>query len=142
MCTKTVCMEAPMGWSLWLVLWNFYSWNEWHHRWASRQFGWSWKKVCSLLQRRLAGGQRKAYREDKNSGGMKRSVRIYLWREYVEGCGRQLGAKINIWMQNGKHDMLSTQVREMQKRRSLLLLKTLKETSFMSPSKCIQKVMM
>ena len=60
----------------------------------------------------------------------------------MEGCGRQLGAKINIWMQNGKHDMLSTQVREMQKRRSLLLLKTIKETSFMSPNKCIQKVMM
>ena len=40
-----------------------------------------------------------------------------------------MGAKINILMQNGrKLDMLSTQLREMQKRRSLLVLKTIKIT--------------
>ena len=39
-----------------------------------------------------------------------------------------MGAKINILMQNGKLDMSSTQLREMQKRRSLLVLKTIKIT--------------
>ena len=99
-------------------------------------------KVYSLLQRRLVGGQRKAYGENKCDGGMKRSVRIYLRREDCGSRGRQAGVKINIWMQNGKRDMPSTQLREMQKRRSLLVLKTIKKTSFVSPSKCVQKLRM
>ena len=88
------------------------------------------------------GGQRKAYGENKRSGGMKSSVRIYLRREDCRSCGKRVGAKINIWMQNGKHDMSSTQLREMQKRRSLLVSKTIKKTSFVSPNKCLQKIRM
>ena len=53
-----------------------------------------------------------------------------------------MGAKINNCMQNGKHDMPSTQLRKMQKGRSLLVLKTIKETSFVSPNKCVQKIRM
>ena len=34
--------------------------------------------VYSLLQRRLVGGQRKAYGENEGGNGMERSVRIYL----------------------------------------------------------------
>ena len=41
-----------------------------------------------------------------------------------------------------KHDMPSTQLREMQKRRSLLVLKAIKKTSFISPNKCIQRIRM
>ena len=70
------------------------------------------------------GGQRKPYGKNKLGGGMKRSVSIYLRRE---NCGRRrVRAKINIWMQKVKHDMLPTQLREMEKRRSLLVLKTTK----------------
>ena len=65
------------------------------------------KKFYPLLQRRLVDGQRKAYGENKSGGGMKRSVRIYLRREDCGSCGRWVGAKINIWMQNGKHNMPS-----------------------------------
>ena len=100
------------------------------------------KQVYSLLQRRIVGGQRKAYGENKRDGGMKRSVRIYLRREDCGSCGRRVGEKINIWMENGKHDMPSTQLREMQKRRSFLVLKTIKKTSFQSPNKCVQKIRM
>ena len=34
-----------------------------------------------MRQRRVVGGQRKAYRENKRGGGMKSSVKIYLRRE-------------------------------------------------------------
>ena len=95
-----------------------------------------------MRQRRVVGGQRKAYRENKRGGGMKSSVEIYLRREDRRSCGRRVGAKINNWMQNGKHDMPSTQLRKMQKGRSLLVLKTIKETSFVSPNKCVQKIRM
>ena len=78
-------------------------------------------------------GQRKAYGENKRGGGMKRLVRMHLRREDCGKCGSRVGAKISIWMQNEKHDMPSTQLREMQNRRSLLLLKTIKKTSFISP---------
>ena len=75
---------------------------------------------------------------------MKRSVtrREYLRREDCGSCGRLVGAKINIWMQNGKHNMPSTQLKEIQKRRSLLVLKTIKKTSFVLPNKCVQKIRM
>ena len=86
-------------------------------------------------------GQRKAYRENKRGGGMKRSLKIYLRRENCGSCQGQLGAKINIWMQNGNHDMLSTQLREIKKRRSLLVLKAIK-TSSASLNKCKQKIRM
>ena len=36
--------------------------------------------------------------------------------------------------------MLPTQLTEMQKRRSLLVLKSIKKTSFTLPNKCIQKI--
>ena len=70
---------------------------------------------------------------------MKRSVRISLRREDCGKCGRWVGAKINIWMQNGYNNMPSTQLREMQKRRSLLVLKTIKKTSFVSPTYAYKK---
>ena len=88
------------------------------------------KQGYSLLQRRLVGGQRKAYGENKHGGGMKRSVRIYLRKEDCGSCGRRVGAKINIWMQNGKRNMPSTQLREMQKRRNLVSVKDNKENIF------------
>ena len=43
-------------------------------------------------------------------------------------------AKVNILMQNGKNDMLYTQLREMQKRRSLPVLKAIKKKFFVSPN--------
>ena len=49
-------------------------------------------------------------------------------------------AKLYIWMQKGKHNMPSRQLREMQKRRGLLALKTIKEKTSMSPSKCVHKI--
>ena len=61
---------------------------------------------------------------------MKRSVRIYLRGEDCGSCGERVGAKTNIWMQNGKHDMRSTQLRDIQNRRSLLVLKTIKKNIF------------
>ena len=73
---------------------------------------------------------------------MKRSVRTYLSRKDCGSCGRQVVAKINIWIVNGKHNIPSTQLREMQKRRSLLVLKTIKKTTFVLPNKCIQKIRM
>ena len=88
------------------------------------------------------GGQRKTYGENKLGGEMKRLVKIYLRRDDCESCGRRVRAKINIWMQNRRYDMPSTQLREMQKKRSLLVLKTIKKTSFISPNKCIQKIRM
>ena len=42
-------------------------------------------------------------------------------------------AKINIWIQNGKGEKPSTQLREIQKRRSLLVLETIKKTCFVFP---------
>ena len=78
------------------------------------------------------GGQRKAYAANKLNGGMKISVRICLRREDCGSCGRRVVAKINIWLQKAKHDMPSTQLKEMRKRRNLLVLKTLKKRSFMS----------
>ena len=77
-------------------------------------------------------GQRKEYGENKLGGGIKRSIRIYLRREGCGSCGRQVGTEINDWMQNRKHGMSSTQLREMQKRRSLLVFNTIKKTSFLS----------
>ena len=74
-----------------------------------------------MLQRRLAGEQSKVFGENKRGGGMKRPVRIYLRRD-CGSCGRRVEAKINIWIQNGKHNIPSTQLREMQKRRSLFVL--------------------
>ena len=53
------------------------------------------------------GGQRKEYGENECGGEMERSVRVYLRREDCGSCGRWVEAKINIWMQNGKHDMPS-----------------------------------
>ena len=79
--------------------------------------------------------------EKKRGGGIKKSVRIYLKREDCGSCGRRVGAKVNIWMQNGKHDMHATQLRKMQKRR-LLVLKTIKKTSFVLANKCAQKTWM
>ena len=81
------------------------------------------------------GGQRKVY-----GGEMKRSVSIYLRRDDCGSCGRWLSVKINIWMQNRKHNIQSTQLREIQKRGSLIVFKTKKKISFMSPNKCIQKI--
>ena len=83
------------------------------------------------------GGQRKTYGENKRGGGMERSVRIYLRRA---DCGRRVRGKINGWMRNGTYNMPSIQLREMQKRRSLLVLKTIKKTSFGSLNKCVQKI--
>ena len=77
------------------------------------------------------GGQRKAYGDDVR---MKRPEKIYPRREDCGSCGRRVGAIINIWMQNGKHDMPPTQLPEMQKRIILLVLKIIKETSFVSPN--------
>ena len=88
------------------------------------------------------GGQRKVYGENKCGGRMKRLVRIYLIREDCGSCGGGVGAKINIWIQNRKHSMPSTQLREMQKRRSLLLLPTVKTTSLILPKKCTPKIWM
>ena len=68
--------------------------------------------------------------ENKSGGGMKRPVKIYLRRENCTSCERRVGAKINIWMEKKKYDMLSTQLSETQKRRSLLVLKTIKKTYF------------
>ena len=71
-----------------------------------------------------------AYGENKRGGGMKRSVRIYLRREDCGSCGRRVGIKINIWMRNGKHDMPSTQLRGMQKKRTFASVKDNKENIF------------
>ena len=63
-----------------------------------------WGKVCHrilnpfLSNVPFVGGQSKAHGENKRGGGMKISVRIYLRREDCGSCGRQVGAKINIWM--------------------------------------------
>ena len=65
---------------------------------------------------------------------MKRSVRIYLRREDCGSCGRRVGEKKNFWMQNGKYDTLSAQLRKLLQRRSLLALKTIKKTSFVLPN--------
>ena len=92
-----------------------------------------------MLRRRFVGGQRMSYERNKRSNGMKRSVRINLRREGCGSRGRQVGTKINIWMQNRKHDLPSAQLREMQKRKSLLVLKTVKKTSSVWPKKYIQK---
>ena len=62
------------------------------------------------------GEQKKVYGEKKHGGGMKRSVRIYLRREDCESCGRQVGAKINIWVQHRKNNMPSTSLSELQKK--------------------------
>ena len=71
---------------------------------------------------------------------MKRSVRINLRKVDCGNCARWVVTKINIWMQNGRHNMLPTQLREIQKRRSLLVLKSIKKTYFMPPNKCVQKI--
>ena len=68
----------------------------------------------------LIDGQRMVYGENKLGGGIKNSVRIYVRGENYGNYGRWVVAKINIWMQKGKHDMLSTQLRKMQKKRSLV----------------------
>ena len=94
-------------------------------------FGLGWNKVYSILQTRPVGGQRKAYGDGV---GMKRPEKIYPRREDCGSCGRRVGAIINIWMQNRKHDMPPTQLRELQKRIILLLLKIIKETSFVLPN--------
>ena len=73
---------------------------------------------------------------------MKRSVTIYLRTEDYGSCGRQVEAKINSWMPNGKHNMPSPRLKKMQKRRSLLAIKTIKETPFLSPNKCVWKLRM
>ena len=88
------------------------------------------------------GGQRKVYGENKRGGEMKRSVSIYLRRDDCGSCGRWLSVKINIWMQNRKCNIQSTQLREIQKRRSLIVFKTKKKISFMSPNKCKKKIRM
>ena len=54
--------------------------------------------LLSLLQRRLLGGQRKAFGESKFGNERNMLLRIYLRREDCGRCGRQMGAKINIWM--------------------------------------------
>ena len=94
------------------------------------------KQRFTLCQRDFASGQRKAYGESKRGDGMKRSVRIYLRREDCEGCGRQAGGKINIWMQNGKHDMLSTQLRKNAEKEKFASVKDNKENIF-----CVAKQM-
>ena len=61
---------------------------------------------------------------EKTYGWTKKDIwgkQMWWWNEKVSkdisekrrfrSCGRQVGAKINIWMQNGKHDMSSTQLR-------------------------------
>ena len=78
--------------------------------------------------------------ENKSGGGMKRPVKIYLRRENCTSCERRVGAKINIWMEKKKYDMLSTQLSETQKRRSLLVLKTIKKTYFVLSNKYVQKI--
>ena len=101
-----------------------------------------------MLQRRLVGGQRNIYGENKFGDEMKSSVSIYLRREDVGGCkmwevascGRWVAPKITIWTQKGKHVMLSAELRKIQKRSSLLVLKPIQKTSVASPNKCIQKV--
>ena len=91
--------------------------------------------VKELLRARYVHGHECAHNFSSPGSG-----RIYLRKEDCGRCGRWVGAKINIWMQGGKHDILSTQLREMQKRRSLLVLKTIKKTSFMLPNKCFSTV--
>ena len=44
--------------------------------------------ILSRLKRRLVGGQRKVYGENKLGCVLKRSVRIYLRREDFGSCGR------------------------------------------------------
>ena len=80
---------------------------------------------------------------------MKRSVRIYRTREDCVSCGRWVVAKTNAWIPNVKHNIPSIQIREMQKRRSLLMLKTIKKTNkktrkktFVTPNKCVEKTRM
>ena len=81
--------------------------------------------LLSAIEKTYGWTKKGIWRENKRGVGMKRSVKIYLRREDCGSWGRRLVAKINIWMQNGKHDVLSTQLREMQKRRSFLVLKTI-----------------
>ena len=88
--------------------------------------------MYSLLCRELVVGQSKTYEENKRGGGIKRSVRTYLRREDCGSCERWVGAEINVWIQNGKHNMLFTQLREIQERRSLLVLNTIKKIFFVA----------
>ena len=88
--------------------------------------------MYSLLCRELVVGQSKTYEENKRGGGIKRSVRIYLRREDCGSCETWVGAEINVWIQNGKHNMLFTQLREIQERRSLLVLNTIKKIFFVA----------
>ena len=131
-------MEATTSWSSWKVLLNFYGWNEWHRRWASRGY-------LVEVETRFTLCNKKDLWVDKErhiKRYMKGSVRIYLRSEDCKSCGRRVEAKINIWIQNRKHDMPSTQLREMQKRRSVLMLNTIKKTSLVLPNKCVQKIRM
>ena len=67
---------------------------------------------------------------------MKRSVRTYLRREDCGSCGRQVGAKINIWMQNGKNDMPSNRAKRNSEKEKLASVKDNKENIF-----CVSKQM-
>ena len=101
--------------------------------------------ISSRLKQGLLSATKKTLWVDKErhiKRYMKGSVRIYLRSKDCRSCGRGVGAKINIWVQNRKHDMPSTQLREMQKRRSLLMLNTIKKTSLVLPNKCVQKIRM
>ena len=73
---------------------------------------WSSLKQGLLSATEKTCGWTKTYGEKKGGGGMKRSVRIYLRREDCGSCGRRVGAKINIWMENRKHIIVENIIRE------------------------------
>ena len=73
---------------------------------------WSRLKQGLLSATEKTCGWTKTYGEKKGGGGMKRSVRIYLRRKDCGSCGRRVGAKINIWMENRKHIMVENIIRE------------------------------